>query len=171
MAKTTREIIVEPLNKKHDRDTFSCGVEALDRYLAQYASQDMAKHAAVTYVSLGDKKETISGYYTLAATSILLDIIPPDAGKKLPRYPNVPAILLGRLAVDLKYRKRGYGEYLLLDALFRAYQSSRSIGAAIVIVEAKDDRAKRFYEQYDFVSLVDSDNKLFLGMKAIAKLA
>lgn len=110
------------------------------------------------------------GFYTLSALSIRLQELPADIAKRLPKYPAVPATLLGRLAVDEGARGRRYGELLLMDALARSLRASRTVASAAVVVDAKDDDARRFYERYDFLSLPDSPQRLFLPMRTIAVL-
>ena len=110
----------------------------------------------------------IGGYYTLSATGVKLTEFPADITRKLPRYPLVPATLLGRLAVDRAYRGRGYGRFLLADALFRAVRSE--IASFAVIVDAKDEAARSFYERESFLPFPDQPLRLFRSMADIAKL-
>jgi len=110
----------------------------------------------------------IAGYYTLSAASITATALPADVVKKLPRYDQIPAILLGRIAVDLKYRGMGFGRYLLADALKRA--RANEIAAFAVVVDAKDEEAKRFYLRAGFVPLPDRPMTLFRTMADIAAL-
>lgn len=125
---------------------------------------------AVTYVLSGAEPQDIAGYYTLAATSILLNDLPPDTARRLPRYPAVPATLLGRLAVASRYRGRRLGELLLMDALRRSLENSRTIGSTAVITDAKDDDAQRFYEKYDFRPFEGTPRRLFLPMATVKRL-
>ena len=161
--------LVEPLVKKHDRNGFSCGVAALDRYLHTQASQDVARHAAVCFVLTPDGT-TIAGYYTLSQYSVDLFDLPTEFAKRLPKYPEVPATLLGRLAVSQNYRGQRLGEFLLLDALHRSWEQSTRIASAAVVVDAKDESAQRFYEHFDFIRLPGTPNRLFLPMRTIGKL-
>jgi GNAT superfamily N-acetyltransferase len=160
---------IEPLSDRHRRAAFSCGVEALDRYLQRQASQDLARHVAAVFV-LSPDGETVAGFYTLSAHSIALSELPPDVARKLPRYPNVPATLLGRLAASLDFRGKGIGELLLVDALKRAAAGAREIASVAVLVDAKDDRARRFYLKHGFVTLPSTPSRLFYPIKSIAKL-
>ena len=107
----------------------------------------------------------VAGYYTLASSSVLLNQLPPSAGKKLPRYPTVPVVRMGRLAVDKDYKGQGLGGILLADALHRAARSE--IAAYALVVDAKDERASTFYQHYGFISLPDSPMTLFLPLAAI----
>ena len=110
----------------------------------------------------------IGGYYTLSATSMLLTALPEAVARKLPRYPLVPATLLGRLAVDRRCQGRGYGRFLLADALYRAVRSE--IASFAVLVDAKDETARRFYERESFLPLPDQPLKLFRPMADITRL-
>lgn len=160
---------VEPLGKAHDRAAFSCGIPALDNYLKRQASQDVAKRVAVCFVLTPDGK-TIAGFYTLSQYSVDVVQLPQEVAQKLPRYPQVPATLLGRLAISEKFKGQGLGEFLLLDALYRSLQQSRHIAAATVIVDAKDEAAKAFYEHFNFLPLPATPNRLFLPIKTIERL-
>ncbi len=159
---------VEPLEKKHDRVAFSCGVEPLDRYLKQQAGQDARKRVAAPFVLVEKNSTSVVGYYTLSATSIKINELPLEIIQKLPKYPDVPATLLGRLAIDQNFRNQGLGQMLLMDALYRSLQSE--IATMAVVVNAKDDKARSFYEHYDFIRFPDYDYKLFLPMMAIAAI-
>ena len=87
---------IEPLGKKHDRVVFSCGDDSLDTYLKKRASQETKKKIATTFVIADRLTGAVIGFYTLAATSILLADLPDKTARKLPKYPHVPAALLGR---------------------------------------------------------------------------
>ena len=163
------EYRIEPLGPRHDRMGFSCRVEALDRYLQRQASQDVNKRVAAAFVLTPDGK-TIAGYYTLSAHVVNLADLPDDVTRKLPRYPNVPATLLGRLAVSVNFRGQGIGELLLLDAFHRVLASAREIGSAMVVVDAKDEHARNFYLHHDFLPLPTQPDRLFYPVKDIQKL-
>lgn len=111
---------------------------------------------------------TIAGYYTLSSTSMQIAELPADIARKLPRYPLVPATLLGRLAVDRRHQRKGYGRYLLADALYRACRSE--IASFAVVVDAKDEGARRFYERESFLPMLDQPMKLFRPMADIEQL-
>jgi GNAT superfamily N-acetyltransferase len=162
--------IIEPLGADHDRAAFSSGNEALDRYLAQQANQDARNHVAAPFVLRASGSTRIVGYYTLSAFVIELADIPFDLRKRLPRYPRLPAVLLGRLAVDRQFAGQGWGAVLLLDALKRSLEQSSQIAAMAVVVDAIDDAARSFYEHYGFQRFVDHDYRLFLPMKTIQQL-
>lgn len=164
----TTRLRFELLGPGHDRAAFSCGVEALDNYLRKQAGQDVKKRVAVTFVLTPDGK-TVAGYYTLSQYSVELGAIPDGLAAKLPKYPFVPATLIGRLAVSTEFRGRGLGELLLMDALNRCLCGNKQVASAVVIVDAKDDRAAAFYKKYGFVELPKIPNRLFLPMATIEK--
>jgi hypothetical protein len=120
----TVSFVVEPLGSAHDRLAFSCGIDVLDRYLHTQAGQDMRRRISNCFVAIPPNSAIIAGYYTLAAASIPLTDLPPEVTKRLPRYPVVPAALVGRLAVDRQYRGRALGAALLFDAIQRAMRAS-----------------------------------------------
>lgn len=161
---------VEALAKQHDRLGFSCGVESLDRYLREQARQDARKHVAAPFVLCEGGSNAVLGYYTLSALSIDVGAWLAHVARKLPKYPVVPATLLGRLAVDLCLRGKGVGEHLLMDALRRALEASREIASVAVVVDAKDENAVAFYRRYEFIPFADQANRLFLPMSIIAQL-
>ena len=169
-AATSPKISIERLERGHDRSGFSCGVDALDRYLATQASQDARRGVAATYVCVERGGKRVVGYYTLSATSIALSGLPGDIAKKLPKYPDVPAALVGRLAVDRNHHGRGLGAVLLIDALKRVVDTAERIGVFAVVVDAKDDAAIAFYEKHGFISLQDVERRLFLPMETARKL-
>ena len=158
---------VEPLSSNHDRSGFQSGVEPLDRYFRTQAGQDARKNMAAPFVLLLPDG-TIAGYYTLSSTSVQLAELPAETVRKLPRYPLVPATLLGRLAVDRRQQGRGFGRFLLADALYRAARSE--IASFAVIVDAKDESARGFYERESFLPLPDRPMKLFRLMADIRQL-
>src|ERR1700722_16550427 len=134
--------LVEPLGSAHDREGFSCGNATLDRYLKEQASRDLRRGCATPFVLwAGANQRAILGYYTLSSYGIDTGELPSDVTRKLPRYPLIPATLLGRLAVDKQRQGEGIGEHLLLDALRRSLTQSVQIAAAAVVVEAIDERA------------------------------
>ncbi len=161
--------VIEPLGAKHDRAAFSSGNQELDSYLQKQAGQDLKKRAAVPFVITPDHK-TIAGFYTLSQYAIDLGEVPDDIAKRLPKYPLVSATLLGRLAVSSQFRGQGLGERLLMDALYRALQSSAQVASAAVVVDAKDDRAIDFYLKYGFIELPNVERRLFLPMATIAAM-
>jgi ribosomal protein S18 acetylase RimI-like enzyme len=124
---------------------------------------------AAAFVLTPDGK-TIAGYYTLSQFSLQLDAIPDEIARKLPKYPIVPATLIGRLAVSAGFRGQRLGEMLLMDAFNRSLRSSRSVASAAVVVDAKDEQARSFYRKYGFRELPRVSMRLFLPMTTIEQL-
>lgn len=152
------------LNTAHDRTTFNSGSEPLNRYLQEQVSQDVRRRIAACFVALANGQR-IAGYYTLASASILLADLPASTGKKLPRYPSVPAVRMGRLAVDQALQGQGLGGALLADALDRAARSE--IAAFALMVDAKDGTAVAFYRHHGFIALPQSPLTLFLPLATV----
>ncbi len=163
--------VIEALRNHHNRADFSCGNPSLDRYLKEQAGQDLRRGCAMPFVLVSERGNTsILGYYTLSSYGVDIGELPVGVAKKLPRYPLVPATLLGRLAVDRRFQGQGIGEFLLLDALHRALTQSAEIAAAAVVVDAIDARAAKFYNHFGFVPFPTLASRLFLPMKAVAGL-
>ena len=161
---------IGPLQKTHNRDAFRCGSAALDRYLQQQARQDSEKRVAAPFVLVAASAPEVLGYYTLSASQVNADEVPPNLLKKLPRYPQLPVILLGRLAVDQQLKGQGMGEFLLMDALSRSLAASTGIAAMAVLVDAKGEAAAAFYAHFGFLQLNAQGRRLFLPMKTVAGL-
>jgi GNAT superfamily N-acetyltransferase len=151
---------IEPLCADHDRAQFVSGAVPLDRYFREQASQDIKRRIATCFVALNLETREIAGFYTLTATSIALDALAPEIVKKLPRYPVVPAALLGRLAIAKTAQGKGLGGALLADALMRTARAE--LGVFAVLVDAKDEAAQRFYERFGFTSLPAESRRLLL---------
>lgn len=157
--------------KVHDRAAFACGEPSLDAYLKRQATQDAKRDVAMTYVlSPANEPATIAGYYTLSAFAVLLAELPEKAMRRLPRYDRIPAVLLGRLARDRRYRGRGLGELLLMHALEQSLHVSERIGAHAVVVDALNAQASAFYRQFGFVAFEDEPWRAYLAMAEINAL-
>ncbi len=149
------------LDHTHNRNGFNSGSEPLDRYFRERVTQDMRRLVTACFVALSDDGQ-IAGYYTLASASILLDDLPAEITKKLPRYPSVPAVRMGRLAVDQAFRGQGLGAALLADALTRVIRSE--IAAYALIVDAKEEQAACFYRHHGFLQTTAEPLVLFLPL-------
>lgn len=158
----------EPL-ADHDRTAFFCGIPALDHYLQQQAGQDAKRKVAAPFVMI-DRDRQILGYYTLSAYGVRLTELPPDFVRKLPKYPLVPATLLGRLAVSRAHQGQKLGAVLLMDALHRSWRNAAEIASVGVVAEAIDESARTFYLHHEFVPFAQHPRKLILPMKTIGKL-
>lgn len=164
-------LFVELLAEHHEKCLFSCGEYHLDRYLQLQANQDTKRHLSKTYVLVQALRPSeIIGFYSMSTTSMRLTDLPEHYVKKLPRYPTLPAMLIGRLAVLKEKQGQGLGTELLLDALERCYKLSKTIGSSAVVVEAKNNEALRFYKRYGFIPFCEKPDTLFLPMKTIAQL-
>jgi predicted GNAT family N-acyltransferase len=160
------EYLVEALGAAHDRSTFFSGSPELDRYLRHQAGQDATRKVAAPFVMV-DRDGAILGYYTLSAYSIRLGELPERIVRKLPRYPLLPATLLGRLAVASAHRGQKLGRFLLMDALHRSWRNTSQVASVGVVVEALDEAARAFYLHHEFLQLLDRHDKLFLAMSTI----
>lgn len=158
------------LNSKHKKAEFTCGVGMLDDYLHKQANQDVKRKLSACFVLLDETNDLLKGYYTLSNSSIMQDFIPTKYQKKLPKsYGSIPATLLGRLAIDSRYKGQGLGGMMLTDALHRCYEISKSIGSYAVIVDPIDENAEMFYAKYGFIKLPNS-GKMFLPLQTIKTL-
>lgn len=152
---------IEALSSAHDRSLFASGVAPLDRYLREFATQDVRRRLNNCFVAI-DRADRIAGYYTFSASSMPLAELDATQIKRLPRYPLLPAALIGRLAVDREFQGRRLGSALLMDAARRAERIDPAIFA--LIVDAKDDAARRFYEHHGFRQFVSRSMSLFLPL-------
>lgn len=159
---------LEPLNPSLNKKDFSCGKDMLDNYLHLQASQDVKRKLCVVFAMFEAK--TIKGYYTLSNASVPAEMMPESLRKRMPKsYEALPVTLLGRLAVDTKFKGQELDGILLVDALKRSYDSSRILGSIGVIVDPLDSEAVAFYEKFGFI-LLPGSGKMFLPMADIAKL-
>ena len=161
------EYSVEPLGSTHDRSAFSCGVPELDAYLQRQAGQDQTRKLASVFILTKDG-ESIAGFYTLSAHTILAAELPADLARRLPRFP-LPVTLLGRMAVAHSLQGQGWGEFLLVHALKRAALGSRQVASWAVVVDAKAG-ARDFYLYQDFTPLPARPERLFLQIKTIEEM-
>jgi len=168
MKSIADQYIIEPLNLSHDRGTFTCGVPGLDRYLKEQATQDAKRNVAAIFTAVHIEIKEIHGYYTLSMASVAFDLLPEDLARKMPRYPSIPAVRLGRLAVNVKVKGRGLGVHMLMDSMKRSLKSE--VAWAAFIVDAKDKSADSFYKKFGFLSFPDNPKHLFIMRKTIESL-
>lgn len=150
-----------------DRSGFECGVEPLDRYFKTQVGQDIKRRVTACFTAL-DAQGHIAGCYTLASASILLTDLAEPLAKRMPRYPNVPAVRMGRLAVDRNFRGRGLGAALLVDALRRA--TTAEIAAYALVVDAKDQAAAEFYAHHGLIATLGHPLLLYLPLGTVKGL-
>ncbi len=164
----TEGLRFEPFDRRrHDRNSFHCGVSELDDYLKTKLGQHSRKDLTRGFV-LADANGRIAGYFTLAASRLNVSVI--VGGHGLPAKMPLPATLLRRLAVDRSFRGHGLGELLLMHALRVAVETSEIVASAAIEVDAKDDRAQAFYQKYGFVSLADDRLHLYLSMQTAREM-
>jgi GNAT superfamily N-acetyltransferase len=157
----------EPLDAHHSRPSFDCGVAELDRYFHQQVTQDIRRKVTSCFVAIADDG-SIAGYYSLASASIPIGDLPLELARRLPRYPTLPAARIGRLAVDLRFRGRGLGGLLLIDAARRALRAEQANFS--LLVDAKDDTAAAFYRHHGFLAFAGNPRMLFLPLATVARM-
>lgn len=160
-------LIIEPLGRQHDRAAFSCGIADLDDYLKRRAGQDVRRRIARVFVCTESGSSAVLGFYTLSALAIDISSLPEGQARKLPRHP-VPAAMIGRLAVDRSAQRQGLGRLLLADAIQRTLGASEQIAIHAVVVDAKNEAARRFYQAYGFLSLPEQPMRLFLPLRSVS---
>jgi ribosomal protein S18 acetylase RimI-like enzyme len=159
---------MEPLNGGHDRAAFACGEEVLDRYLRTQATQDIRRRVATCFVAIEGATGKLAAYDTIASASIPTPQLPPEIIKRLPRYPTLPAVRIGRLAVDLRFRGRGLGAAMLADAASRTLQAPLAVFA--LLVDAKNEDAVALYQRHGLRPLASQPRTLFLPMATAEKV-
>lgn len=157
-------------SQKHIRSGFCCGKESLDTYIRKQASQDLKKRVSTVFVLIDDPDMYVLAYYTLSSYTVDITALEENFAKRLPRYPALPATLLGRLAVDNDQKGKRFGELLLIDALKKSLDASMQVASLAVIAEALDERALSFYTKYGFKQFDQAPMKLYLPMKSVEEL-
>jgi GNAT superfamily N-acetyltransferase len=152
--------VIEALASKHDRDSFACGNERLDRYFRQQATQDIRRRIATCFVIVEAKTGVVAGYYTLTATNVLLRDLPEKIAAKLPRHAAIPAVLLGRLAVATSFQGQKLGAALLADAIERSARVD--IATFAIVVDPIDEQARQFYQKHGFIELPQPERQMFI---------
>lgn len=164
------DLTVSPLAKSHDRESFDCGERSLNVYLKKYANQDIKRRINKVFVaSPTQAPQQIIGYYSLSASSLNADHLPERLRGRLPGYP-VPVVLLGRLAVSKSHQRQGLGSILLADALQRIIKASQVMAVYAIVVDALDNRASEFYQQFGFIHLPSQPLKLFLPIDTVTDM-
>jgi ribosomal protein S18 acetylase RimI-like enzyme len=160
--------ILEQLTKAHDRDGFDCGSEPLNLFLRQTARQHAERGISRTFVMVEADAATprpILGYFSLNLCQLKSELLSPLESRKLPR--EVAGIRLGRLAVAKAWQAQGIGKTLLVAAMGKFMEIYQTAGGIGLFVDAKDQAAKRYYEQFGFIPLISNDLELFLPLKTI----
>lgn len=160
---------IELLSKNHNRTQFNCGVDELNFFLQRIARQHIEKGLSKTFVLIDiDEPSEIIAYMTLVVCEVFSDNIPHNWKKKYPS--RIPAAKLARLAVSKDKQGKKHGQTLLMDAIKKTLNASNYIGIAGLFVDAKDETAKAYYNQYGFLSMPDQLDNLFLPLASLAKL-
>jgi ribosomal protein S18 acetylase RimI-like enzyme len=159
---TGTRLLVEVLASGHDRSEFSCGKEPLDRYLRQQAGQDVRRRLAAVFVVCSPGTSEVIAYYTLSALSIPVDQVTAELRRRIP-YPEVPAVLLGRLAVDRQHGGQGLGSMLVVDAAMRS-MAVKGLAVWAMVVDPIDEQAAGFYRRLGFIAFADRKDRLYLPL-------
>lgn len=161
--------ITQLRTKEHDRKSFDCGEEALNNYLKTLSSQHDKKDLSRTFVLTSPQNESqIKGFYSLALCTVAIETLPIEIAKK---YPNdIHCALIGRLAVNKIHQRQGFGEILLIDAIRKAIESSSLIPTPMIIVDAKNEAAKKLYSNVGFKGFPKEPNKLYLSRKSAIEM-
>jgi ribosomal protein S18 acetylase RimI-like enzyme len=159
---------LEALTADHDRGGFNCGGERLDRYFREQATQDTRRRVANCFVAIEAAGGSVAAYCTIASAGIPTPDLPAEITKRLPRSPTLPAIRIGRLAVDLRFRGRGLAAALLADAARRSLRAAPA--SFTLLVDAMSDPAAAFYEHYGFRRLSSQPRTLFLPLATAEKV-
>ena len=165
----TAQFRIEHLDPaKHRREDFHCESAELTAFLQQRARKEMEARASACFVLVPENDPgRIAGYYTLSQTSVTVAKLPAEMAKRLPRYPDLGATLIGRLARDLAWKGQDVGELLLLDALRRSVRQSEEVAAVVVVTDPGDAKARAFYERFGFRALDES--RLFIPMRELVE--
>jgi predicted GNAT family N-acyltransferase len=157
-------------SRRHIRTNLYCGKSSSDEYIRERASQDLKKRVSTVFVLIDAPETNVLAYYTLSSYTVNITALDESFVKRLPRYPLLPATLLGRLAVDSDQKGKRFGQLLLLDALKKSLDTSKKVASVAVIAEALDEQASDFYLKYGFQQFVHETMKLYLPMKSVEEL-
>ncbi len=158
-----------PISKNIKKKEFDCGIEDLNRYLRQFAIPNDKKNVGKTFIAVDDADPLQPvGYYTVSMAQIRFEELPEDVRKGLPKYP-IPAMRIGKLAVDTSSQGRRIGAFLLKDAFLRAVKISSEVALHFVVVDALNENAKAFYLKYGFIPLGSDSLTLVIALKTIEK--
>ena len=159
---------IEPLAKGHKRADFTCGNDRIDHYFRETVSQDVKRKYATCFVAREIAADRVAGFYTLSSSNVPLTEVPETLAKKLPRYPTVPAVLIGWLGRHRDYAGQGLGEALLFDAIKTV--ATAPIGAHAIFADAIDDRAAAFYAEFGFTPLLRRPRTLYVQVATARSL-
>lgn len=160
-------IEIIPISKNINKNDFDCGIDDLNLYLRQFAIPNDKKNIGKTFVAVSEnKKSQVLGYYTVSMAQVIFNELPDTVKKGIPKYP-VPAMRIGKLAVDMRFQGNDIGALLLRNALLRAISISSEVAIYCVIVDAINEKAKSFYIKYGFIPFYENPLTLVLQLKTI----
>jgi ribosomal protein S18 acetylase RimI-like enzyme len=159
---------IEQLSQAHDRSSFTCGNERIDKYFRETVSQDIKRRYATCFVAIEIKTGRVAGFYTLSSNNVALTDVPAELAKKLPRYPGVPAALIGWMGRHVDFRGSGLGEALLFDAIQTV--AAAPVGSHAIFVNAIDEKAVAFYRSYGFTSLIAKPSTMYVPVTTALKI-
>lgn len=162
------QFAIEPLAKAHKRSDFTCGNDRIDGYFRETVSQDVKRKYASCFVARELTTNRVAGFYTLSSSNVPLNEVPEPLAKKLPRYPTVPAVLIGWLGRHSDYGGLGLGETLLFDAIKTV--ATAPLGVHAIFADAIDDKAASFYAALGFAPLITRPRTLYLPMATALSL-
>lgn len=181
-------LVIAPWTKDHDASKFTSSLASIKKYIQEQAHREVSSYTSSVFVLTESGKMVIIGYYSLSSLSVLFQELPAKFQKRLPRYTETRAILLGRLGVDKEYSqmllethgvKPRLGELLLADAQIRALKNSKEVGSALLVIDAEMPSTEEqkygardplpFYEKYGFMPLTQNPRRLVKTMRAISK--
>jgi ribosomal protein S18 acetylase RimI-like enzyme len=161
--------LLDKLDKSHDRNSFDCNSEALNKYLRQTARQHNQKGISRTFVLVDTKQsKVIIGFFTLSLCEVRSEKLTEVIARKYLLI--VPGVRLARLAVDKYYQHQGIGEILIIEAMKRAIVIADNGGGIGLFVDAKDEKARNYYSRYGFVSLKDNVLEMFLPLSTVREI-
>ncbi|MEO6004874.1 MAG: GNAT family N-acetyltransferase [Opitutus sp.] len=158
----------EPIGAQHLFATFDCGAAALNEFLIRHALTNHQSGSAKTFVATTDNHAVV-GYYSLAASQVLYADALPRLQKGVARHP-IPVVLLARLAIAQGWQGKGLGPGLLKDAILRVLSAAEGVGIRAILVHAKDEKAKAFYQRFDFAPVPGYPLHLVLLLKDARKI-
>lgn len=164
----TVRFAIEKLAKAHKRVDFTCGNDRIDIYFRDTVSQDVKRNYATCFVAREIATDRVAGFYTLSSSNVPLNEVPDPLTRKLPRYPTVPAVLIGWLGRHSDYAGQGLGEALLFDAIKTV--ATAPIGAHAIFADAIDDGAAAFYAAFGFTPLIRRPRTLYLPVATALRL-
>lgn len=156
----------EGISKQHNRDSFDCGNNQLNEFLKHHARKNHENNSAKTFLAIDNADGRILGFYSLSPVSIIHASVPSQVTKGLARH-DVPAFLLGRLAVDNSVQGKGLGGQLLLAAGRRCLNVASQVGGVAMVIDAKDEKVALWYENYGGIRLLDKPLTLMIPLKTI----